>query len=649
MSDLGIETGTATKRFETKRALGRSTAWSALFKSRARAFRDGEEGSFIIFSLFLLILMILLGGMAVDLMRFETRRTALQNTLDAAALASTNIKQDLDAETLAKDFMEKAGYNPDLVKVDPVETYVGQDDAGNGGTLVARSVTVDYDLKMNTFFMDMLGINVLRTNSAGEAFERVQNVEISLVVDISGSMGGQKMTDLKSSAKNFFNSVIDEDAVAEAVATDDVNGLTTVSIIPYNHAVVVPDSLLWYLPNSKGDVSIPPAAQAEYDGALTSYPRVSLESACIRFYDDQMITSDLAADYLTLRAIKPSETLDRMAYYDMDHKSAGPGDRYDRPADDYNRRCDPTRGSILAWETDIGELEDHIDSLYASGWTAVDVGLKWASALLDPEFGPIVDQMITDDRLPGIVRDRPGEYDPANVMKVIVMMTDGTNTNQYDMGDDYKNGPSRIWFSEKASRDTGPEGEDWRNFMIVDTNENGSRDREKRWYDGYFVEMPNNSESERWLRPHSIGNRTDGVLYDEDDLPDDARQLHYVELYDRFSERAVSFMFRDDDVGDETAYNAHRNAERTVVNGNSADQRMLGRGTTGSAGICDAIKYNDDVLIFSIAFQAPSNAERVMRECATADGYYFDAENGEELAEAFAAIAGAITKLRLTQ
>jgi len=37
-------------------------------------FRRDEDGSIIMFSLFLFILMILIGGMAVDLMRFETRR-----------------------------------------------------------------------------------------------------------------------------------------------------------------------------------------------------------------------------------------------------------------------------------------------------------------------------------------------------------------------------------------------------------------------------------------------------------------------------------------------------------------------------------------------------------------------------------------------
>jgi hypothetical protein len=391
--------------------------------------------------------------------------------------------------------------------------------------------------------------------------------------------------------------------------------------------------------------------------------------------NDQFITTNLAANYANLRAILPpaidpdgtvifpGTVLDRMAYYDPDSKSSGAGGSWDRPADTWNRQCDPTRTPIVPFQTTVAPLEAAIDTIIADGWTAIDNGMKWGAALLDPAMRPVVNDMIDDGLLPETLRDMPGDYDPANTMKVIVLMTDGANTEQYDLAAEFKNGPSRIWFSQRASRETGPNGENWRNEFIVDSNQNGIRDRNKVWEDGYFVEMPNNPASSRFMRQHRFGtsgsNESDAVLYGVNQLPPDLRQLSYTELYDRFSERAVAEMFRDDDVGDDDAFDAHWDAERLVQNGSSANRRLSGspRTSTTEFGICDAAKVirpgedQPDVLVFSIAFDVGENSTpaAVLRDCATSPEYFYNADDEDELREAFAAIAGAITMLRLTQ
>jgi Flp pilus assembly protein TadG len=630
-------------------------------------FRRDESGSFTIFALFFFLMMVLIGGMAVDLMRFETRRVHLQNTLDAATLAATNLRQQIDSEVLVRDFMAKQGYDPALVRVDNQESRVGGDPTDpRTGTLVSRRLTADYDLSVNTFFMHMIDYPTLSTTTGSGAFERVQNVEISLVVDISGSMAGSRLTALKDSAKNFVDAVIDD------TATEYV---TSLSIIPYNHNVVVPDSLLDRL-NTTGTIEIPVSQRARpssslppYPGALTEYPRTSTMSKCVRFSNDQLITNNLQEhlayednpNWAQLRAITPTTELDRMAYYDPDTKSAGPGGAFDRPADSSNRRCDPSRSPLLPFGTNTTALKNYIDTLTADGWTAIDNGTKWGVALLDPAMRPVINSMVDDNILPETVRGRPGNYDPVNTMKVVVLMTDGANTTQYDLANQFKNGPSRIWFSEQASREWGPNGEDWRNLHIVDLNADGVKDRNKVWEDGYYVEMPSNSANRRFLRQHRLGtsgsNASDGVRYSTTAIPSDLRQLHYVELYERFSERAVAEFFRDNNFGDTTALNAHWDAERTVQNANSADRRLSGapRTSTSDFGICDAAKVvqpgaaQPDMLVFTIAFAAGTHASNVLRDCATAPSYAFDAANEQQLRQAFASIAGAITKLRLTQ
>ncbi|TAG21449.1 MAG: hypothetical protein EAZ40_08960, partial [Rhodobacterales bacterium] len=54
-------------------------------------FRDDEGGSMAIIMIFTFLAMIIFGGIAVDVMRFETRRVAMQQTLDRAALAAAGL------------------------------------------------------------------------------------------------------------------------------------------------------------------------------------------------------------------------------------------------------------------------------------------------------------------------------------------------------------------------------------------------------------------------------------------------------------------------------------------------------------------------------------------------------------------------------
>ncbi len=54
--------------------------------SRLRAFGRDENGSLIVFTLILFVLMAMMGGIAVDLMRYEATRVQLQQTLDRATL-----------------------------------------------------------------------------------------------------------------------------------------------------------------------------------------------------------------------------------------------------------------------------------------------------------------------------------------------------------------------------------------------------------------------------------------------------------------------------------------------------------------------------------------------------------------------------------
>ena len=600
-----------------------------------RRAKIDEEGGATIFSLFIFVVMLLLAGMAVDLMRFETQRTALQNTIDSAVLAAANLEQKTDAETLVKDFFIKSGYDIKGIKVKETQERLGQDADGTGGTLVGRTVEAELDLEVDTLFMGLIGIDLLSGLSAGRAEESVEGVEISLVLDISGSMKGKKLGDLKTAAKNFLGIVMNAEQNPSDIAK------TSVSVIPYNANVVVPDALLDRL-NTQGIVEVTPTTENyadpfEIPGALVNYEREAANSSCVQFTDDQMVTTDLLKDYAELRAISPTTELARLGYFDEGDKSAGGGDAYNRPADAGNRFCDPTRNAIVVHETRKSVLEEAIDDLSAGGWTSIDNGMKWGVALLDPALRPVINDMVDAELLQEDVRNRPDNYDGTSTMKVIVVMTDGDHTIQRDLRPPFLNGPSPVWFSPETAG------------FAFETPVSATV---ANYWNGFYVRLDETGDG-YWYQGQLPDDANDGAYYAKDELPADAYQLTYAELYDRLSEDAVADLFLDQAGNDDDRLDDLRTAHlQAVYEPNSygeLDRRLTGDPYGPNHGICDAATFNNDIIVFTIAFEAPEGGQTQMSECATAGGYYFDAKDGVELDEAFRAIAGQITTLRLTQ
>ncbi|NNF23600.1 MAG: TadE/TadG family protein [Rhodobacteraceae bacterium] len=556
----------------------------------------------IILGLFIFVLMLFIGGMGVDLMRFEARRAMMQATTDAAVLAAANLDQQVDSEALVRSYFDRAGIDPDTVSVN-IETET------DGGDITSRTVNASAELDLNTFFMHMLGINNLQTTVGGAANESYTNVEISLVVDISGSMGGNKLADLKVAAKQFVNEVVDETRTV---------GVTSVSIIPYNHTVVV-GNLLDRL-NADGTV-VEIADPDPYNGALERYNTEHDYSTCVRFFNEHFFPqSDMATDYRTLRAISPTQDLERLSNFARRNRG------FARPSD-WQRQCNETRTPILVHSTSISQLEGHINRLQAGGNTAIDDGVKWGLALLDPAMRPVVNDMIDDSELPTTLRNRPGNYGTDSTMKILVVMTDGKNTTQYDINDPLKKGATRIWYSERAGS-TLPEDA---GYFPVDN-------RDKQYNDGYFVEYPQLPAHRRFYRPEDLSDNSDGTYYSVNALPDDLRQLDRHELYDRLSNEDIAdAFFRGLDTA---AERIEERADRAYAGSTAGDDRL--------SSICEAARVDNDVLVYTIAFQAPQEGQDAMRDCATADGYYYDVST-TNISDAFSSIAGSISQLRLTQ
>ena len=79
---------------------------------------------------------------------------------------------------------------------------------------------------------------------------------------------------------------------------------------------------------------------------------------------------------------------------------------------------------------------------------------------------------------------------------------------------------------------------------------------------------------------------------------------------------------------------------------NTEYQDTLGNRNVQSKKMCQKMR-DAGVRVYSVAFQAPSSAKATLKDCAGDDARFFDAGNGDELKNAYAAIASDLTKLVL--
>ena len=199
-----------------------------------RRFARDEDGALIVFGVYVFLIILLVGGIGVDLMRFERDRTKLQYTLDNAVLAAADIEQPLDPSAVVHDYFNKAGLLQYLTSVSVT------------GDKFHRQVSATVSADVPTQFMHMTGKDILTASVKSVAYERIPNIEISLVLDISGSMKTNGRVDLmKLAAKSFTSKVLARNTDAD---TGEANAYqTSVSVVPFSGQTNPGNTMFEYL------------------------------------------------------------------------------------------------------------------------------------------------------------------------------------------------------------------------------------------------------------------------------------------------------------------------------------------------------------------------------------------------------------------
>jgi Flp pilus assembly protein TadG len=438
-----------------------------------RQFKKDEDGGLIVLTLLLLISMLVVGGMAVDFMRFEAERTKLQSVSDRAVLAAANLNQERDAGAVLTDFFTAEGYANAIVG----EPFIEK--TANGSEIRLSSA-----IEMDTFYLRLIGMDTLTAPATASAVEGTGNVEVSLVLDISGSMGSSmtgniyrrdvngdpirdadgnietfegtrtRMFFLQQAAKQFI----------EDLLLPEYEDRVSINLIAYSQHVRLRDDLYMALRTTPDSISendvigssfsaiedgytAPPAyiwvdaegnevpagtvgatLQAPWDQPVNvewagGFDVYTNPSRCVVFEDDE---------YETL-TFDVNRVYQQVEWVDFYKRPVGwtPSD-----ASFEREPCSPEEShGIILMSQDIDELHAAIDSFYPTENTSIHRGMKWGVSLLDPSMRDLIDRIPTvDDAFRG---RRPADYNDRTTSKYVVIMTDGETVSSDRIKSEY--------------------------------------------------------------------------------------------------------------------------------------------------------------------------------------------------------------------
>ncbi len=369
--------------------------------STARLVRDTRANIAMTFALCFGVMATAAGG-GLDYSRSVGIGSELQAALDSGVLAAASLTQTRDAETVVRAYIEAAlGDHAGLI--DTLDLDVTQ-----SASLNSREVEATASVSVPTTLLNMAGIQKIDVLRSTRAVERARNIEISLVLDISSSMRGQKIDSLRAAALEFVDTVL----------STDTSGTTSISVVPYGGSVKLDDSFFRFVTN--GETYSPPGFNWQLDVPASAADW----NGCIELNRTQV---------------------DRMAMTPGGHGVLPDFTVWNQG----NGWCPDEDGTeavfLSSSRSRLNTLIGNFDNDVLSDGTGTDVAISWGMRALDP---------IWQGGLNGDAQfnGRPASFDDDGTMKILVVMTDGGITSQRR--------PERGWNPETGPSHVGTQGTD---------------------------------------------------------------------------------------------------------------------------------------------------------------------------------------------
>ncbi len=340
-----------------------------------KSFNKAEDGTIALIFALTASVCILTTGLAVDLGRGMHASTKIVAAADAAALAAAKAMRDsgatpAQASVIAQQFFDQNMKNGSstFAKVNNVNIQIDPK---------TNAVTVDVDAEVPTVLGQLAGVQKFSASHASAAVYDTKDIEIGLQLDVTGSMRGRKLSDLK-------DAVAGQNGLLEIMLpTAGTTNKVRIGYAPFAGGV-----------NAGTYAKAVSNNRAAADGCV--YERHNL--------NDQTTELLPVGPVLSLRA-----------------KSELPP-----PPPRGSIQACPPDAKVQALTNDRNLLKTTINSWNVSTATAGHLGTAWAWYLISPEWSAIWPNSA-----------KPAAYGEKNTHKIAILMTDGiyNTVSGFDNGD----------------------------------------------------------------------------------------------------------------------------------------------------------------------------------------------------------------------
>lgn len=355
-------------------------------------FKSDERGSVAILFAFMIFALCLFVGGAVDFARWAQARHQTIAAMDAAVLAGGRMLQLNESVETARAVALR--YYVENTKgrapvIDDTITFDATDDntafAAMGNAYIQTSFLSLAQIKK----LPLLDTSKAEFSKAdldrGGQFDHA--IEISMMLDITGSMSGSKITDLKAAAA---------DLVDIALANQQANNPARIAIVPFAETVRLPES-----------------ARTQARGTPAEKIEVMIQQSERR--NGRWVTVDVPKTYYATECV-----VERKG--DNKYTDVAPGaNNYVMTHYAESRRCGLSKDAeIVPLTSDKDLLKERIEDLELSVYTAGHIGTAWAWYTLSPNWNSLWD-----------TASAAASYG-ADTEKIAILMTDGEYNEQYD-------------------------------------------------------------------------------------------------------------------------------------------------------------------------------------------------------------------------
>lgn len=343
-----------------------------------------RRGNFAVLGGVTIPLLAMAAGFGLNIVQLSNVKSSLSLAVDAAV---TSTARDLTTGRIKPEDADSSVRT--LLEVNAANLLAP------GEKVVLRSVTVDKlagtveataEIDVDIFFPLFGTANRQRVSATTASLYSDKRIEVAMMLDVTGSMGGQKIKDLKTAAQNAVSILL--------TGQDADKPRIRIALVPYAEAVNTGGLSDAVFVEKPGKSDLPPPIDA-----VQAVSASSGGDGCATERKDK----DGAADFS-----------DDGPYTERENNK---GEIYLARVNRDDRVGSCPSAKLIPLTADMAKLTTAIDGFRANGVTAGGIAAQWGYYMLSPKWRTAIKD--------ANIGAGPADHDAKKVAKVAILMTDG--------------------------------------------------------------------------------------------------------------------------------------------------------------------------------------------------------------------------------